>query len=337
MKISVFESEPWEKEAFEALEADHEIRFVEGPLDAGNARDHEDADVISTFIYSSLGSDVLEIFKNLQLIATRSTGFDHIELEHCASRDIKVCNVPTYGENTVAEHVFALLLAISHNLTEAIDRTRKGDFSQKGLQGFDLMGKRIGVIGTGNIGRCVVKIAKGFQMDVVAYDVKPDRDASDHLGFRYVELDELLETSDVVSLHVPGSAATVNLLSSGEFDRMKQGAVLINTSRGSVVDVKALIRALEKGKLSAAGLDVLPEEPVIREEAELIHSVFQERHDLSTLLADHVLLRLRNVYVTPHSGFNTREAVRRILQTTVENITAFARGTPQNVISDGTI
>jgi D-lactate dehydrogenase len=333
MKISVFEAEPWEQESFEALKGDHEIRFAEEALDKENGKEHEDADVISTFIYSNLGVDVLEAFKNLRLISTRSTGFDHIELEYCASRDITVCNVPTYGENTVAEHVFALLLTISHNLTEAIDRTRKGDFSQKGLRGFDLMGKRIGVIGTGSIGQCVVKIAKGFQMDVVAFDVNPSQDASDHLGFSYVGLDELLETSDVVTLHVPGSAATRHLLSSSQFDQMKRGVVLINTSRGSVVDVKALIRALEDGTVSAAGLDVLPEEPVIREEAELLHSVFQERHELSTLLADHVLMRLRNVFVTPHSGFNTKEAVRRILQTTVENITAFARGTPQNVIS----
>jgi D-lactate dehydrogenase len=334
MKIAVFETEPWEQTSFEELEKDHEIVFLEEPLNKENAQLQEDADVISTFIYSRLGSEVLELFKNLQLITTRSTGFDHIELNYCASRGITVCNVPSYGENTVAEHVFALLLNISHNLAEATDRTRKGDFSVKGLQGFDLMGKRIGVVGTGDIGRCVIRIATGFQMDVVAYDIKPSEDASEHLGFRYVDLDELLEISDVVTVHVPGTSATRHLLGSKEFERMKKGAVLINTSRGSVVDVKALIRALEDGTVSAAGLDVLPEEPVIREEAELLRSVFQERHDFATLLADHVLLRLRRVYVTPHSAFNTKEAVQRILRTTVDNIAAFAQGHPKNVITN---
>jgi D-lactate dehydrogenase len=334
MKIAVFETEPWERASFQELRADHEVVFVEEPLDRENAKLHEDADVISTFLYSRLGAEVLERFANLRLIATRSTGFDHIELNYCATRGITVCNVPSYGENTVAEHVFALLLTISHNLAEAIDRTRKGDFSLTGLQGFDLMGKRIGVVGTGNIGRCVIRIAAGFQMDVVAYDIKPSKDASDHLGFRYVDLDELLETSDVVTVHVPGTSATRHLLGAEQFEGMKKGAVLINTSRGSVVDVKAMARALEDGTLSAAGLDVLPEEPVIREEAELLRSVFQERHDFATLLADHVLLRLQRVFVTPHSAFNTKEAVRRILQATVDNIVAFAQGRARNVISD---
>jgi len=335
MKIVLFETEPWEQEVFGELGEEHEVEFVEGPLDKSNADSHQEAEVVSTFIYSKLGADVLGQLKSLKLIATRSTGFDHIDLNHCASKGITVCNVPTYGENTVAEHVFGLLLTISHNLTEAVDRTRKGDFSLQGLQGFDLMGKRIGVIGAGSIGQSVIRIAKGFRMDVVASDVRPDEVLSKDLGFSYVDLNELLETSDVVTLHVPGTAGTRHLLSSEQFAKMKKGAVLINTSRGSVVDVKALVRALGDGTVSAAGLDVLPEEPVIREEAELVRSVFRERHDLTTLLADHVLLRLRRVFVTPHSAFNTKGAVQRILRTTEENIAAFAEGRAQNVISNG--
>jgi len=193
----------------------------------------------------------------------------------------------------VAEHVFALLLAISHGLEQAIDRTRKGDFSSRGLEGFDLFGKTLGVVGTGHIGQHAIRIARGFGMEVLGYDVAPDEDAARELGFRYVSLEELLGASDV--------------------------------------DTRSPVRALAEGKL-AAGLDVLPEEPVIREEAELLRSVYERRHNLEDLLADHVLLRLRNVIVTPHSAFRTREAIQRILDTTVRNIDAFARGEPGNIV-----
>lgn len=333
MKIVIYEVEDWEKQAFDQLQEEHEVVLLREPLRAGNAGDHPDAEIISAFIYSNLGRDILKQFGNLKFIATRSTGFDHIDLEQCAERDILVANVPTYGENTVAEHVFGLLLTISHNLDKAVDRTRKGDFSPQGLQGFDLEGRTMGVIGTGAIGRCVIRIARGFSMNVVAFDVEPDQEAAERLGFQYVSMDDLLARSDVISLHVPSNPKTRGLLSHAEFDKMKDGVVLINTSRGEIVDVQAMIRALSEGKLHAAGVDVLSQEPVIREEAELLRSIFHKEHDLETLLADHVLLRLRNVIVTPHSAFNTREAVRRILDTTLRNISAFVKGTHENVVN----
>jgi D-lactate dehydrogenase len=170
-------------------------------------------------------------------------------------------------------------------------------------------------------------------MDVVAFDIEPDEEAAKQLDFRYASMDELLAGSDVVSLHVPANEKTRHLISRDAFEKMKDGAVLINTARGDVVDTRALVRALAEKKLSAAGLDVLPEEPVIREEAELLRSVYEQRHDLTTLLANHVLVHMRNVVVTPHSAFNTREAVQRILDTTVENIQAFAHGDPINVVT----
>jgi D-lactate dehydrogenase len=333
MKIVVFEVESWEWPTFEVLQQEHRVVFEAGPLTREVAGDYADADIISTFIYSDLSGGVLKRFDNLKFIATRSTGVDHIEIEHCRDRGIQVANVPTYGENTVAEHVFALLLAISHHLVGAIDRTRKGDFSQVGLRGFDLCGKTMGVIGTGNIGRHTAKIAKGFGMDVVAFDVRPDRAAAEEIGFEYLDLNALLGRADVVSLHVPGTERTKHLMSNAEFSAMKRGAVLINTARGPVVDIRALLQALASGQLAAAGLDVLPEEPVIREEAELLRSAFTKEHDLETLLADHILLRLRNVVITPHSAFNTKEAVQRILNTTRDNIQAFIAGQPQNVVA----
>ncbi len=332
MKIVVFETEPWERPTFDAVEEGHDLVFVDGPLTGDNASEHADAGIVSTFIYSELGAEVLGMLPRLRMIATRSTGFDHIDAEYCRDHEVVVSNVPVYGANTVAEHVFALLLALSHHIVDAVDRTRRGDFSLQGLRGMDLQGKTLGIVGTGDIGLHAIRIARGFQMDVVAYDVAPRPGQAEELGFRYTSLDELLEESDVVSLHVPLDASTRHMIGDEEFGRMKDGVVLINTARGDVVDVDALVRAIHEGKVAAAGLDVLPMEPVIREEAELLRTIFHEQHDLETLLMDHILLRLRNVIITPHSAFNTREAVQRILDTTVENILAFLGGEPRNVV-----
>ena len=334
MKIIIFEAEDWERQAFESLQGEHQLEFADGPLTRENAGLYSGSEALSPFIYSDLSADVLKHMGRLKLIATRSTGFDHIDLQYCAAKNITVCNVPVYGDNTVAEHVFALLLSISHNMIAAVDRTRRGDFSLKGLQGFDLFGKTLGVIGTGSIGRCVIEIAKGFRMDVLAVDVRPDEELAARLGFRYVEMGQLLALSDIITLHVPSNEKTRNLISNDEFARMKEGVVLINTARGDVLDIKALARAIGEGKVAAAGLDVLPEERGIREEAELLRSVYDKKHDLETMLLNHILLRLRNVIITPHSAFNTREAVERILNTTVGNIVSFTRGKPENVISD---
>lgn len=169
-------------------------------------------------------------------------------------------------------------------------------------------------------------------MRVIAFDVSPDPRISEEIGFSYLSLDDVLNQADILTLHVPATPETNNLLSDSEFSRMKKGVVLINTARGSLVDPSALIRALRDGRVAAAGLDVMPDEPMIREETELICSFYCGRHDLRNLVADHVLLRMPNVIVTPHSAFNTREAVSRISKTTVKNIEAFLEGKPQNVV-----
>ena len=334
MKLAVFEVENWEREALKKLSSQHEINFSSKPLRASNASRYAAAEIISPFIYSDVGSRVLRQFKNLKLIATRSTGFDHIDMEYCNQHGITVCNVPVYGENTVAEHVFALLLSISHKMCEAVERARRGNFSQQGLQGFDLRGKTLGVIGTGNIGAFVIQIALGFGMNVIAFDVKLNQELVSKLGFRYVGMDELLRNADIITLHVPATPKTHHLISTKEFAKMKKGVVLLNTARGNILDTRALLHAIADGKVAAVGLDVLHEESTIREEAELLRSVHREQHDLQHILADHILLRLSNVIITPHSAFNTREAVQRILDTTIDNITAFAQGKPQNVVGE---
>jgi D-lactate dehydrogenase len=332
MQVAVFEVEEWEREAFRRLGSDYDVHFLKSALTTANAARYAEAEIVSPFIYSDLGADVLEQLPNLKLIATRSTGYDHIDNATCEERGIVVCNVPRYGDNTVAEHVFGLLLAISHRLIEAVDRTRRGDFTQEGLRGFDLRGKTLGVIGTGHIGRYVIEIAKGFRMNVVAYDVRADDEFAGKMGFRYVDMDELYAVSDVITLHVPSLPSTYHLLDENAFARMKHGVVIINTARGDLIDGRALVGALAEGKVAAAGLDVLAQEPAIREEAELLRSVFRREHDLETLLMGHILLRMRNVIITPHTAFNTQEAVERILETTVDNIISYADGDPQNVV-----
>ncbi len=328
-KLVVFEVEHREASAFEALSRAFDVELVEEPLSRSNAARFADASSVSTFIYSTLDRRVLEKLTDLRFVATRSTGYDHIDLAYCGRHGIVVSNVPEYGANSVAEHVFALLLAISHRLIDANERARTGRFfSPANLQGFELAGKTLGVLGTGSIGRHVIRIAKGFAMDVVACDVKPDPALARSLAFRYAPLSEVLRSADVLTLHVP--AQDKPLIADREFRRMKTGSVIINTARGSLIDARALIQALSSGKIAAAGLDVLPDEPAIREEAELICTFFCNKHDLRNLVADHVLLRMNNVIVTPHGAFNTREAVKRIVDTTVRNLSSFAAGRPQN-------
>jgi D-lactate dehydrogenase len=332
MKIVVFEAEAWESQAFKRFEDEHEVIFDERRLTAETAKDHPGAQILSVFIYSDLSRKALERLKDLRFIATRSTGYDHVDMDYCREAGIRVANVPSYGENTVAEHAFAMILAISHNLIEAAERTRRGDFSQRGLTGFDLWGRTLGVVGAGDIGAHAARIGKGFGMEVLAYDVAPREDLAGEIGFEYAALDDLLARSDVVTLHVPGTSETEKMIGKPQFERMKDGAVLINTARGSVVDTEAMLQALASGKLRAAGLDVLPEEPVVREEAELLRSYFEKAHDLDMLLADHILLRMRNVIITPHSAFNTRDAVGRILDTTADNISAWLEGEGENLV-----
>jgi D-lactate dehydrogenase len=265
------------------------------------------------------------------LIVTRSTGFDHIDIEECKKRGVTVCNVPSYGENTVAEHTFALILSLSRNICKACIRRFEHDASIEGLEGFDLKGKTIGVIGTGQIGLHVIRIAKGFGMNVVAYDVRENRLLSEVLAFEYISLENLLAKSDVITLHVPYIKATHHLMNKDTFKLVKKGAILINTSRGAIVDTEALIEALDNKILAGAGLDVVEGEELIKEEKQLLHES-KNLEVLTSFVRDHILLDKDNVVFTPHIAFYSKEALERILETTVENIAAFVSGNPQNVV-----
>lgn len=330
--IVFLEVEPWEQTFLTARGlAQWRAQFYPDEADRIVLERIRDAEILSVFIYSDLDAALLNRLPNLKMIATRSTGFDHIDTAFCRRKGIVVCNVPTYGANTVAEHAFALILSLSRRIYQARARTIHGDFSFQGLQGFDLMGKVLGVIGTGQIGRHVIRIANGFQMRVLAYDIRPDLSLAERLGFQYAGLNELLAQSDVVSLHSPLTAETQHLMGRRRFEAMKKGALLINTARGGLVDTDALLWALDAGIVGGAGLDVLEGEEAIREERELLSSRFDEER-LRSVIRNHILLKREDVIITPHIAFNSREAVERILNTTVENIQAFLEGSAINCV-----
>ena len=331
MRIAFFEVEDWEEEYLKGKLNSHQLKFSNEKLSLENAAQIKDFDALSVFIYSKIDEQIIQAIPNLKLITTRSTGFDHIDLEVCKKQGITVCNVPSYGENTVAEHTFALILALSRNMCKACIRRFEQDFSIEGLEGFDLKGKTIGVVGTGQIGLHVIRIAKGFGMKVVAYDVRQNKLLSEVLEFEYVTLEDLLAISDVITLHVPYMKATHHLMNKDTFKLVKKGAILINTARGSIVDTEALIEALDKKILAGAGLDVFEGEEVIKEEKQLLYDP-KNLEVLASLVKDHILLSKDNVVFTPHIAFYSKEALERILETTVENIAAFVSGKPQNVV-----
>jgi len=273
---------------------------------------YRDFEILSVFVFSKVDRRVIESLPNLRLIVTRSSGFDHIDIQAAGERGIVVSNVPGYGGMPVAEHVFALLLAVLRKVLKADSAVRASKWLSPGLQGRLVNGKTFGVVGTGAIGESVARIARAFGARVIAYDVvkKPVLEAEGVLKF--VPLEDVLEKSDIISLHVPLTKETYHMISRDSIARMKKGAVLINTSRGQIVDQEALVEALRTGRLSGAGLDVFEKEPPD---------------------PDDPILRLENVVLTPHVAWNTEEAEDYILQSTMDSIRAFVSGNPINVVN----
>lgn len=331
MKIAFFEIEEWEEERIKKIFSKDTLFFSKEILNKDNIDRIKDFDVVSVFIYSNLNKELLSCMKELKMISTRSTGFNHIDLKECKKRNIKVCNVPFYGENTVAEHAFALILTLSRKIHDSIERTKKNDFSVDGLMGFDLRGKTIGVIGVGHIGQHVIRMAKAFEMNVVAFSEKRDAKLERKLRFRYVSLDQLLSKSDIITLHVPLNKETKHMINMKNAKKIKEGAYLINTARGELIDTKALIYALDKGIVAGAGLDVLEGECDIKEEKEILHGN-KKSCDMKVFLENHLLLMERNVVVTPHSAFYSKEAIERILDATIQNIDGFKKGKMINFV-----
>lgn len=331
-----FEVRPWEEDYLRTRLPDFPLRVFPGPLTEQTAAQVPDVPIISIFIRSQLSRAALDHLPNLRFIATRSTGYDQIDVAAAKARGVVVSNVPRSGANTVAEYTFGLMPCLSRKIIQAYERALHGEVSLDGLEGFDLNGKTLGVIGTGSIGLHVVRIARGVGMDVLAYDVKPQPLVAEVLGFAYVPLDELLRRSDVVSLHAPATQQTHHLMNQERFALLKHGALLINTARGDLVDTAALAWALDEGILAGAGLDVVEGEELVAEEERLLTATGAE-DKLRTLLRHHALLRRENVIITPHAAFYSREALQRILDTTIANIRFFVTGQPQNVVSNGSV
>tara|TARA_Y100000310_G_scaffold245721_1_gene250750 strand:- start:1301 stop:2323 length:1023 start_codon:yes stop_codon:yes gene_type:complete len=309
------------------------IDFIEGKLDNETIPPQTDYNAISVFVHSEIDRSVLDAFPNLKFITTRSTGYDHIDIAECGNRGIAVSNVPDYGKNTVAEFTFALMLAVMRKVYRGYNRVREtGKFTVEGLEGVDLGGKTLGVIGTGSIGRNVINIAKGFGMNVIATDVNPDEEYAKELGFEYKDLDTLFSQSDVVTFHVPYSENTHHMLNKENIMDTKPGAFIINTSRGGVIETEALVYALENKHLAGAALDVLEEEGIIKDEQHYLLEETPSQDELETLLGNHILIDMPNVIITPHNAFNTKEAKERILDTTVSNLLSFQDGNPINKV-----
>lgn len=317
MQIAFFDAKPYDIPAFEQYGEAGGIRFkfFETKLNQDTVALARGSDGVCVFVNDDVNAAVIDkLYKyGIRLIALRSAGYNNVDVKHAYGK-IHVVHVPAYSPYAVAEHAMALLLTSVRRIHKAYNRTRDFNFSLNGLTGFDLHGKTVGVIGTGKIGRVFVDICRGFGMNVVAYDKYPAGDS----GIPYVSLDELLAQSDVISLHCPLTEETRHMIDTNAIEKMKKGVVVINTSRGSLIDAEALLSGIKERKIGAACLDVYEEEA----------DIFFEDHS-GHILNDDVLARLismPNVIVTSHQAFLTEDALRNIAQTTVANILSYGNG-----------
>lgn len=307
----------------EEINKEAELLFVDYPLNENTASAHYNISIAVIYINSCINSQTLEKLFNLRFLITRTTGTDHIDFLACKRRGVTVANLPYYASITVAEHTIAFMFALARKIRNALEKTYKFNFSRDGLLGLDLYGKTIGVIGTGNIGKEIVRMAYGIGMKILAYDINPSKELVEKYEVNYVSLEELLEKSDVIVVMVPYYSKTHHLINKNNIKLTKDTAMLINTARGPVVDTEALIWALENGKLKGGvALDVFEGEKVLLERRYLEEGVqlsIEERKALKTLH----LLQYPNVILTPHVAHYSAEAVERVIDCVVENIIYF--------------
>lgn len=324
MKIAMFDTHRYDRESFDAANAGtgHAITFLEARLTVETAALAQGHAAVCSFVNDDVDAQVLEVLRagGTRLLALRSAGYNHVDLAAAARLGLPIVRVPEYSPHAVAEHAVTLVLALNRKIHRAYARVREWNFSLDGLVGFDLHGKTVGVIGTGRIGLAAARIFHGFGCRVLAFDARPNPALTAELGIGYAALGQIYRESDVISLHVPLTPTTHHMIDAEALAAMKPGAMLVNTGRGALIDSRALIDALKKGHLGAAGLDVYEEE----------EGVFFQ--DLSNrVLQDDVLARLLtfpNVLVTSHQAFLTAEALASIAQVTLANVSAFERGEP---------
>ncbi|WP_067144849.1 2-hydroxyacid dehydrogenase [Pseudotamlana agarivorans] len=321
MKIALFSSKPYDQEYFEKYNADYnfDFTFFETSLDSHTANLTKGFDAICSFVNDKLNAKTMAVLaeNNIKLIALRCAGFNNVDLDAAKKYDIKVVRVPAYSPEAIAEHALALILTLNRKTHKAYNRVREGNFSLNKLIGFNLSNKTIGVIGTGKIGATFCKVLSGFGCEILAYDVYPS-DKLIEQGVKYVSLEELFKQSDVISLHCPLLESTKHIINKDSLKLMKDGVMIINTSRGALIDTADAIDALSQNKIGYLGIDVYEQE----------ENLFYE--DLSeSIIHDDLLLRLNsfpNVLITSHQAFFTKEAMFEIATTTLENIKAFKNG-----------
>lgn len=323
MRVMVFSTKPYDERSLRAAheaddKAEHELVFLEHRLNRETAELAAGYDAVCAFVNDDLGAEVLAVLARggVRLVALRSAGFNHVDLATAARLGLTVARVPAYSPHAVAEHCVGLILALNRKIHRAYQRVRENNFALTGLLGFDLHGKTVGVVGTGRIGVCFARIMVGFGCRVLAYDPYPNDEAR-QTGADYVPLERLLADSDIVTLHCPLTPETYHLIDRERIAQLKPGVMLINTSRGALIDTVAVIDGLKDGRIGYLGLDVY------EEEADLF---FEDLSD--QLLRDDVfsrLLTLPNVLVTGHQAFFTEEALDNIAATTIANLTAFER------------
>lgn len=322
MKIAVFSTKPYDREFLSSANASrHELHFFEPHLSEQTAGLAAGFEAVCVFVNDQVNAAVIATLESLgvRLIALRCAGYNNVDLSAATKHGITVVRVPAYSPYAVAEHTIALMLALNRKLHRAYNRVREGNFALDGLVGFDMHGKTVGVIGTGQIGTVVAQILTGFGCPTLAFDPFPNA-ACRSLGVRYIELNELFAQADIITLHCPLTPENKHLISGPAIARMKTGVMLINTSRGALLDTLPIIEALKSGKIGYLGLDVYEEEEEI---------FFEDRSGL--ILSDDVFARLLtfpNVIITGHQAFFTREALLNIASTTIDNITKFENNQP---------
>lgn len=331
--ICIYNATELDREDFAKLSHDHEVSFFEDSIGTNNI--NKNAEIISVFVSSKVNKAVLRAMPKLKFIACRSTGYNNIDIVEASKNKIVVSNVPTYGEHTVAEYTFALLLALTRKLVDGIEQARSGEVNANIVHGRDLNGKTLGIIGCGKIGKNVVVLGKAFGMNVVASDPYPDEKAAKEIGFEYVSVDELLKSSDIVTLHSPLTKDNKHMINAESLSKMKRGSLLVNTARGELVDTLELVEALQSGHLAGAAVDVLEDEALIDvdEEELLLRKGRAPRRSLENAVAIDILGKMmHNVIITSHNAYNTVEALRRINNMTIENILAYLGGKPTNQV-----
>ncbi|HEY9886538.1 MAG TPA: 2-hydroxyacid dehydrogenase [Vampirovibrionales bacterium] len=321
IKILLFDTKPYDRKSFESLRDQYadklEFDFVEFKLTEKTALLAEGYDCVCAFVHDQVNEEAIKVLARLgiKLIAMRCAGYNNVALNVAKDCNMQIVRVPEYSPYAVAEHAVTLMLSVNRNIHRASSRVRENNFSLNGLLGFDMYGKTVGIIGTGKIGRIAAQILKGFQCKVLAYDVFENKKASEEIGFEYVSLKEIYQQSDIINLHVPLTLETYHMINKESLRLMKDGVVIVNTSRGQLIDTKDLIEGLKSGKIRGAGLDVYEEEDEYFFE-DWSNQIVQD-DDLARLLT------FNNVIVTSHQAFFTEEALTNIAETTIQNIKTF--------------